>query len=253
MNSFSLENKLILITGASSGIGRQCAINCSKMGASVVLLGRNRERLKETQISMKYPENHLIYSVDLLEFDKISEIVKEIVLKKGKIYGLINNAGISTTLPLSSVSPAKMDNFFKTNVIGAVNLTRQVVKISNFYQKGGSLIFLSSVMGSVGEKGKSLYAMTKGAIISTVKSLALELACRNIRVNSISPGVVETPMSKNAIYSRNQKSYNEIINKHPLGLGTPEDIANACIYLLSDASRWVTGTNLIVDGGYLAK
>jgi len=134
-----------------------------------------------------------------------------------------------------------------------MNLTRLTVKQSNISGEYASIIFISSVMGMAGETGKSLYSMTKGALIAGVRSLAIELAPRNIRVNCISPGVVESPMSKNAVYSRNEDALNKIKAFHPLGLGQPEDVANACIYLLSDAAKWVTGTNLIVDGGYLTR
>lgn len=250
---FSLKGKLILVTGASSGIGRQCAITCSLMGASVVLLGRDRGRLDETLSSMEYTEKHLLCVVDLIDYDKVAEEIQKIVDEKGKISGLINCAGISTTLPLNAVSPLKMEQFLATNVIGAVNLTRQAIRASNFSDEGGSIVFISSVMGVVGENGKTLYSMTKGALIAAVKSMAVELAPRKIRVNALSPGVVETPMSKNAIYSRNEESLKRIENLHPLGLGQPEDVANACVYMLSDASRWITGTNMIIDGGYLAK
>jgi NAD(P)-dependent dehydrogenase (short-subunit alcohol dehydrogenase family) len=252
-NPFSLANKTILITGASSGIGRQCAISCSQLGARVILFGRNAERLAETQSLMENGKFHLIYPVDLTEFDKVEESVKELVLNAGKISGLINCAGISTTLPFNMVKPDKMDEFFRTNVLAGMNLTRIVSKQSNFSTEGGSVIFISSIMGEVGEVGKSLYSMTKGALIAGSRSLSLELASKKIRVNCISPGVVESPMSKGAVYSRNEESRNKIKALHPLGLGLPEDVANACVYLLSDASRWVTGTNLIVDGGYLAR
>ncbi|MBN1414278.1 MAG: SDR family oxidoreductase [Bacteroidales bacterium] len=253
LNPFSLQNKLILITGASSGIGRQCAVACSGMGATLVLFGRNSERLNETLNLTGNPGNHMVVSVDLMEYDTVKDAVKNIVIQKGRVDGLINCAGISTTLPLNAVSPDKMEHFFRTNVIGGINLTNQVVRISNFSEIGGSVVFISSVMGVAGENGKSLYSMTKGALIAAVRSMAIELAKRNIRVNAISPGVVETPMSKNAIYSRDEESLNRITSLHPLGLGQPEDVANAAVYLLSDASKWITGTNLIVDGGYLAR
>jgi NAD(P)-dependent dehydrogenase (short-subunit alcohol dehydrogenase family) len=149
--------------------------------------------------------------------------------------------------------PEKMDEFFHANVHSAINLTRIVTKQSRKSEEGASVVFISSVMGIVGENGKSLYSMTKGALIAGARSLAIELAPRNIRVNCISPGVVESPMSKGAIYSRNEESLNKIRGMHPLGLGRPEDVANASVFLLSDASRWITGTNLIVDGGYLAR
>jgi NAD(P)-dependent dehydrogenase (short-subunit alcohol dehydrogenase family) len=250
---FSLAGKNIIVTGASSGIGRQCAITCSYMGATVTIFGRDQTRLMETLSIMEDPERHSVVAVDLIEYEKVEDEVRKVVSKKGKIEGLINCAGISTTLPLNAVSPQKMERFFQTNVIGAINLTRLIIKSSHFSEAGGSIIFISSVMGVVGENGKTLYSMTKGALIAAVKSMAIELAARKIRINCISPGVVETPMSKNAVYSRNEESLNKIKSLHPLSLGQPEDVANACIYLLSDASRWVTGTNLIVDGGYLAK
>lgn len=253
INTFSLKGKLILITGASSGIGRQCAISCSQMGAVVALFGRDQERLQETLSLMKSPEQHIVCSVDLTEYEKVSECVSNLVKQKKRIDGLINSAGISTTLALNAITTKKMEEFFRTNVIGAISITKQVLKLSNFSESGGSIIFISSVMGVAGENGKSLYSMTKGALISAVKSMSIELAPRKIRVNAVSPGVVVTSMSKNAIYSRNQESLDRIKAMHPLGLGQPDDVANACIFLLLDASRWITGTNLIIDGGYLAK
>lgn len=250
---FSLKDKNIIITGASSGIGRSCAVSCSKLGANLILLGRDIARLEETLSMTENNKMHVIHSVDLTDFDKVEGILNESISVSEKISGLINCAGISTTLPFNNVKPGKMEEFLKINVIASFNLTRLVTKKGNFSEDGGSVIFISSVMGVVGEVGKSLYSITKGALISGARSLALELAPRKIRVNCISPGVVETPMSKNAVYSRNEESLNKIKSLHPLGLGQPEDVAWACVYLLSDASRWITGTNLVVDGGYLAK
>lgn len=252
-NPFSLNRKLIIVTGASSGIGRQCAISCSQMGASVALFGRDQGRLNETLSLMKGPERHNTYAINLLEYDKVAENIKEIVTQKGKIDGLINCAGISTTLSLNAISVQKMEHFFQTNVIGSINLTKYTAKSSNFSEAGGSIIFISSVMGVAGENGKILYSMTKGALVAAVKSMSIELAARKIRVNSISPGVVLTPMSNNAIYSKDDETLKRIKDMHPLGLGQPEDVANACVFLLSNAARWITGTNLIVDGGYLAR
>lgn len=252
-NPFSLENKRIVITGASSGIGRHCSIVCSRMGARLILFGRDQARLSETLQGMVNPENHVVNAIDLLAYTDITNKVNEIVHNIGRIDGLVNCAGISTTLPVNAVSPEKMIFFFQTNVIGPINLTRQIVRSANFSEKGGSVIFISSIMSVAGERGKTLYSMTKGALVSAAKSMAIELSKRKIRVNCISPGVVVTPMSQNAVYSKDVESLNRIKDLHPLGLGKPEDVANACVFLLSDASGWITGTNLIVDGGYFAR
>lgn len=252
-NPFSLAGKLILITGASSGIGKECAITCSRMGATVALFGRDISRLHKTLELMDNSSTHSVFAVDILEYEAMAEYVKLIVSQNGLINGLINCAGISTTLPLNAISPKSMETFFQTNVLGSIQLTKQVIKPSHFSDDGGSIIFISSVMGTVGEIGKTLYSMTKGAITAAVKSMALELAQRKIRVNAISPGVVESPMSKKAIYSRDEETLDRIRKLHPLNLGHTEDIAYSCVFLLSDASKWITGTNLIVDGGYMAK
>lgn len=249
---FSLKDKNILVTGASSGIGRQVAVNCSKVGARIIAVGRDDERLRET-LSMMSGKNHIIMLVDLTDYEETEKKLKEALTLNGKLDGVVNCAGISTTLPFLSVKPDKMELFFKTNVIGAFNLTRVAVKKCNFSERGGSVIFISSVMGLVGEIGKSLYGVTKGATDAGVKSLSIELAHKKIRVNAILPGVVETPMSEKSRYSLNEESLSKIKALHPLGLGTPDDIANACIYLLSDASRWVTGTEFLIDGGYTAR
>jgi NAD(P)-dependent dehydrogenase (short-subunit alcohol dehydrogenase family) len=252
-NPFSLVGKNIVVTGASSGIGRQTAIICSQMGARVVLIARSVERLNETLLLMQSPENHLVYSIDLAEPSGIESAIKEAVEKLGKLHGLVNAAGISTTLPLKLISNEKLDEFFKTNVYSAVLMSRLFTKQAIVSNEGGSVIMFSSVMGIVGETGKTLYSLTKGALISAAKSMALEFASKKIRFNAISPGVVVTPMSQNAVYSQDEESLNKITALHPLGLGMPDDIANACVYLLSDASRWVTGSNLVVDGGYTAR
>lgn len=250
---FSLENKTILITGASSGIGRACAILCSQQGATVIGTGRNEERLNETREMLQEPQKHYFAAVDLLDNESTEQYVKDVVAHKGRIHGLVHSAGISSTLPLRMMKPQKMDSFLQTNVIAGINLARLITKPANMAEEGGSLVLITSVMATVGESGKSLYAMTKGAILAATKSLAIELAPKNIRVNCISPGVVETPMSAASPYSKNPEALDHMRSLHPLGLGKPEDVAAACVYLLSDAARWVTGSNLMVDGGYTAR
>lgn len=252
MNPFSLEGKHIVISGASSGIGQQCAISCASMGAKVSILGRNIDRLRITQSQM-IGHGHKSYIVDLTIEDEVKETVKSIVSNNGEINGLLNVAGISTTLLMKSVSRNKLNEFFHNNVYTSFFLTKEACRIGHFSKEGGSVVFFSSVMGSFGEIGKSLYSMTKGALQAGAKSLACELAPRNIRVNTVSPGVIITPINENLPHITDKVKRQELERKHLLGLGKTEDVANACIYLLSNASKWVTGINLFVDGGFSVK
>lgn len=250
---FHLTNKTILLTGASSGIGRQCAISCSQMGAKVILVGRRAEGLEETVAQLAAGTGYIVITVDLTDYDQVAVKVKEAIQSLGKLDGVVHSAGISTTLPLRMVKPEKLEHYFRTNVTTAIELTRLVTKPAMMAETGMSVIFMSSVMGIVGEVGKSIYSISKGALIAGTRSLALELARKQVRVNCVSPGVVESPMSDQAVYNQDEASRERIRNLHPLGLGRVEDVANACIFLLSDASRWITGTNLVVDGGYTAQ
>jgi NAD(P)-dependent dehydrogenase (short-subunit alcohol dehydrogenase family) len=248
---FSLKGKTILITGASSGIGRACAIECSKAGAAILAFGRDEERLAETFDSLEGEGK--AFSVDLTNTDEVDEVMKALEDDGIKIDGVIHSAGISTTLPLRMITPDKIQPLFDVNVSSAIYLSKWITRKKLVPDSGSSIVFLSSVMGSVGEAGKTIYSITKGAVLAASRSMAVELASKNIRVNCISPGVVETPMSDSAVYNRNEDARKKIEALHPLGLGKPEDVAKAAIYLLSDASGWVTGTNLFVDGGYTAR
>lgn len=250
---FSLLGTKIIITGASSGIGRACAVQSAAMGARVILFGRNVERLEETRALMLNNVEHMFYAVDLTDYEKVDSMLKDVVVQFGKIHGVVHCAGISTTLPLKMITPDKLDLFFHTNVHAAIHLTKLVTAKSVMASEGGSIVFISSVMGSVGEVGKTIYSLTKGALMAGSKSLALELAPRNIRVNCVAPGVVETPLSAKAVYNQDEDLLKKIKSYHPLGLGRAEDVANASVFLLSDAARWITGTTMFVDGGYTAR
>lgn len=251
-NPFSLEGKTILITGASRGIGRQCAIDCSKMGAKVVLVARNEERLKETEYLLE-GDGHAIFAYDLTNFEVMASKVKEIVSCVGPIDGVLHCAGISTTEPLKLTTVDRLNEFMRSNVYSAVMLTKEICKIGNINRSGASIVFFSSVMGIVGESMKSSYSLTKGALIAGMRSLAVEYGKKKIRMNCVSPGVIETPINANQPYMKDPELRSQFEAKHILGLGNTTDISNACIYLLSDASRWVTGQNIIVDGGYTVR
>ncbi len=251
-NPFSLDGKTIVVTGASSGLGRQCAVDCSKMGAKVVLIARDEQRLYET-LSLMDGIGHECCVQDLTDFTRLQDSVHYIISNNGPIDGLVNCAGISTTLPLKLMDVDKMDFFFRTNVYSAIELSRHFCRLGNMSKTGASVVFFSSIMALVGEKGKSLYSMTKGALVSAARSLACEYARRKIRFNVISPGAILTPINMHLPHMSNPESRAVLESKHLMGLGNPSDVSNACIFLLSDASRWMTGQNLIIDGGYTAQ
>lgn len=249
-NPFTLKDKVVVISGAASGIARQCAISCSKMGAKLMLFDLNEEGLKETVGMLDDKEEHYYAAVNLLEYEKVSSLVKEGVAKVGRINGLLNCAGISTTNLFKLTKPEELDKFFHINVYTGYFLSQEICKMGNLSKDGGSIVFFSSVAGSFGEIGKSTYGMTKAALLNLAKHLACELAPKKVRVNSISPGAICTPINMNLPHMKDPEKRAQLSAQHLLGLGETTDIANACIYLLSDASRWVTGTNLFVDGGF---
>jgi NAD(P)-dependent dehydrogenase (short-subunit alcohol dehydrogenase family) len=250
---FNLKNKNIIVTGASSGIGRQCAITFSQFGANVILIARNEEKLKQT-FSKLSKGNHIIIIQDITEYDKLEEIVSTTVEKIGKISGFVHLAGIEMTLPLRSMSPSNYEKMFAVNVISGFELTKIISKKKYINKEGASLIFISSIMSVVSNSALVGYSASKGALVSAVRSMAIELAAKNIRVNCISPGHIEgVGMTKRLFKNIINDSKKRIVNLYPLGLGKPEDVSTACTFLLSDASRWITGTNLIVDGGYSAR
>ena len=240
-NFFSLNNKYILITGASSGIGRATAIECSKAGAKVILLGRNIDRLNET-LSQCNGEGHSIIQCDLSDLDSLSEKLNNIP----ELDGVVHNAGVNTKYLVKNLSKEKIDGIFHTNYYAPVLMTQLFLK-KKILKKNASLVFISSISASLGAISNSVYASSKGAMNSFVRSLALEIAPRGMRANVIQPGMIETPILNAYAMSEELETFK---NSSPLGHpGEPTDIANGCVYLLSDASKFVTGSVFTIDGG----
>lgn len=239
-----------MVTGASSGIGEATAIACDKQGATLLLLGRNEERLNRT-LGKLSNRNHKILAIDLIDFEMLAKALPDFLKNVESIEGVVHAAGITSTYPFKLFKPEQLDNILKVNVQTAFYLTKLV--LSKLNKQGSSLVFISSIMASVGEKAKTMYAMSKGAVSAGAKSLAIEYASRNVRVNTVAPGIVNTPMTVNATYKTNESLLAETLAKYPLGFGEPEDVAHACVFLLSDASKWMTGTEITLDGGYSAK
>ena len=248
MNPFSLTGKTILVTGASSGIGRGIAIACAQMGAAVILNGRNRERLEET-LSMMEGANHMIMLADLScqeELESLSDSLPE-------LQGWVNSAGIPKVSSIKHFDRESVEDIFNVNTISTMLLLSLLLKKKKL-KRGASVVFISAVTGAfVGSKGDTSYCATKGAVNGFMKGAALELAPLGIRINSVNPGLVPTNILNLANGIAGEEHHVEImLEKYPLKrLGTPEDIANGAVYLLSEAASWVTGINLVVDGGYL--
>ena len=200
------------------------------------------------------PSRHMILPFDLSSSDGLKETIKDVVAKVGKINGVVNCAGMSSVTPLKLVTDELLDQFFRTNVYSAINLSKEVTRVGNYDKEHGcSIIFFASIMGLCGEKCKTMYSATKGALIAAARSMACELAKNKVRVNVVSPGAIETPINAKLPHMADPELRKELEEKHLLGLGECSDIANSCIYLLSDAAKWVTGQNIIVDGGYTCK
>ena len=250
INLINLSGKNILITGASSGIGRASAILCSQLGANVILVARNEERLQET-LALMDEGKHLIFAMSVTDYDKIDALVSEVVATNGKIDGFIHSAGMEMTRPLKILKTEMLQETFAVNVFAGFEFAKAITKNKNV-NEGASLVFISSIVGMYGQAGKIAYSASKGALVSGCKSMALEFASRNIRVNSILPALVETEMSSQIMENIGEEGKANVLKMHPLGFGKVEDVANACAYFLSDVSRWVTGTNFIIDGGYSA-
>ena len=252
MGLFSLSNKTILITGASSGIGRSCAVQCSKMGANLLLMGRNVDELNRTVSELQPGTKVEMIVADFSKVVDLELLIAEKIVTIGKIAGFIHCAGVEKTLPLKKQTSEVFQSIFDINVFAGFELAK-IISLKKYKAEKASFVFIASVAGMVGESGKTIYSASKGAVISGARSMSMELARSDIRVNSISPAMVKTPILEKMFDGIGEEASQNIIKKHPLGIGEPEDVANACVFLLSDAAKWITGTNLVVDGGYTAQ
>lgn len=246
-----LDGSTVLVTGASSGIGRACAVEASRYGAKVVLVARREEALEET-LSLLSGDGHLVAPFDLADLDGIPEFVSGIAGRLGGLSGIVHAAGHHDTTPVRAITPSAVTGLFDANVTTAMMLAK-ALRSKHVRRETASLVLLSSAVGLVGQAGVSAYSATKGAIVTLTRSLALELARDGIRVNCVCPGVVDTPMTTGIRERVGAAGFERIAHAHPLGLGETIDVANAILYLLSTASRWVTGSALVVDGGYTAQ
>jgi NAD(P)-dependent dehydrogenase (short-subunit alcohol dehydrogenase family) len=234
-----------LLTGATGGLGSAICDELLSSGHKVSVLIRD-----ETKIIQR--NNLFIVNVDLTETEKLLEAVSQAVNYMGKIDGFVHCAGVELTVPLKALKVHDLEQGMKVHLYSAIEIAKGLLKPRN-RNEDLSIVLISSVMGSLGEKAKVGYSSMKGAVTNVVKSMALELAVKGVRVNSVSPGLIKTKMSMEVLDRIGQEKTNLILEKHPLGFGEANDIANAVSFLLSPKSKWITGIDLKVDGGYSAQ
>lgn len=246
-----LSGKNIMVTGASSGIGKSISIYLSKLGANIVMVARNEERLKEVYKNLE-PGNHSWYLLDLKNPEGIEGMLDNICRDGLKLNGLVHSAGISMTVPVQLQKLDDLKDIMTVNFYSFMELVKHFSK-RKYNDNGGSIVAISSISSKVGARGLSAYCASKGAVDSSIKALALDLAPKNIRINSIDPAMIRTQIFEDLNRLVNNSGFEaELKKRQILGVGEPEDVACAAAFLLSDASKFITGTSMIVDGGYLA-
>jgi NAD(P)-dependent dehydrogenase (short-subunit alcohol dehydrogenase family) len=246
-----LRGRTILVTGASSGLGRATAAELAECGAHVILTGRDPAKLEHSRARLT-GEGHAAVASDFADADGVANLVKAIATDHGPLDGIFHSAGTYMALPARMTKQRHVESMFIASVWGAFGVARAAAQ-KNVMRDGGSLVFMSSVAAERGHVGTTAYAGAKAAILGMVPVLAIEMAPRRIRVNAIVAATIETEMHLNTIANLPDELVQDGLSRHLLGFGEPRDIANAVIFLLSDAGRWITGSALTVDGGYMAK
>jgi NAD(P)-dependent dehydrogenase (short-subunit alcohol dehydrogenase family) len=243
--SFHLTGKTILITGASSGIGKQVAIDCAKMGGTVIITGRNELRLNETYQQLP-GTSHQITVCDLLDENAILLLSKNCP----HLDGVVHCAGMVRPFPVQFLNSRKIDETLHTNFYTAACLTSALFKAKKINSEA-SLVFLSSISGQFPGKGNAVYAASKAALEAFAKTVAAEYSHKMIRANCLSPAMVKTELYDYTSEGEFKAIMDKHVSQYPLGVGYPHDVANAVVFLLSPASRWITGINIIMDGGFI--
>lgn len=242
-NPFSLEGKTVIVTGASSGIGRATAILCAEMGAKVVALGRNEQRLAETMAQLQ-GEGHIMSAFDLNDEKAMDAAIAALTL----VDGVACCAGVANMNPFQFVAKEEIDRVFSANFFSPVMLVNKLLKAKKL-QKGSSVVFVSSVDGpKVVHAGNSVYSASKSALVGMARNMAVDLVGKKIRVNSVLPGTTDTEMIRTANVT--EEMLQETAKALPMKrFAVPQEIANAIVFLLSEASSYITGAELVVDGG----
>jgi NAD(P)-dependent dehydrogenase (short-subunit alcohol dehydrogenase family) len=246
----SFDDRWIAVSGASSGIGRGIAIHLAAQGARVALIGRDLGRLHETAQLCGAADRTRVCPLDFADLNAIAPAVRALAEQTGRLYGLCHAAGLAQTLPLAATRPDRVRALMDINFQAGLELARALVERAVLREDGGSVLWISSVYAHVGAPGQIAYCATKGAVAAAVRAMALELAPRRVRVNCVSPGLVKTAMTASAGSRMTAEQWARIEALHPLGAGSVQDVARAASFLLDPLNAWVTGTDLVIDGGY---
>ncbi|MDO5154432.1 MAG: SDR family oxidoreductase [Eubacteriales bacterium] len=247
-NPYDFTGKKYIVTGASSGMGRSTAIRLAEQGAQVVLMSRSKDKLNET-LSMMNGDRHQVIVVDLADVEDMTSIFNDIVADGKKLDGIVHCAGISKVLPVSMLSRKVMEETMNLNLYSLIEMTRLFSKKK--YHVNGSIVAVSSIVVDMPSKCQTIYAASKAALNVAIKTMAMELADKNIRINCVMPASTATPMMELAKAEMSEDLFRRKMETQVLGVTEPEDIANAILFLLSDASKSMTGRALYTDGGYL--
>lgn len=251
-NPLDLSGRHYLVTGAASGIGRAVAMLMGRLGARLSLVDVDAAALDAVRASLATGGTVRAMPFDLRHTEAIGAMVEALVVSDGPLHGIVHCAGLQQVMPVRTLQIEQARDIFAVNTEAALALSKALASRKVYAGEHGVLVFISSVMAMAGSPGAVAYATSKAALHGMARTLAVELAAKRIRVNCIAPGFVRTPLLEQTARLWNDAQRGAVEDQHPLGFGEPEDVANAVAFLAADTGRWITGTVLVVDGGYLS-